>query len=222
MHRIVLTIGLSLLFALTACDASPSKQYTLGPQLLAEDFSKDDAWETFELDVDDDFAIQDATYRARAAAGGFLWGLNKTSHTDVVLEVTASQKSTYEDNFYGLMCRADPNNNGDGYYFVVSGDGYAAIQYGHEDKVDALVGPIETTAVNKGQGINVIRAVCIGDYLALYVNQNFVAEATDTRYSSGYAGMTVGSRESDDSTVDDRVDITFDNLSIWSASLETK
>jgi hypothetical protein len=214
-------ISVCLVMALIACEPKPSQQYTTGDVLLTESFNESDSWENFSTNDGADFAVEDGVYHAYAPTGGFIWGLNEENHTDVVIEVLAKQNSSHEDNFYGVMCRADPSNNGDGYYFLVSGDGYAAIAYGHGTEVDPLVGPTQTNAVNKGTGNNMIRAVCIGDYLALYSNGTFVIDVTHSEYTSGYAGLAVSSNEASDASADDSVDISFDNLTIWAASIGT-
>lgn len=112
-----------------------------------------------------------------------------------------------------MLCRASANNDGDGYYFLISGDGYYSIRRGATERVDGLIDWAQTDVVNQNRGLNRIRAVCIGDYLALYVNGQFLAETRNSRYTRGYAGLTAA-------VVDGgAVDIAFDDLSIWSAQL---
>ncbi|MBZ0281107.1 MAG: lipoprotein [Anaerolineae bacterium] len=212
-------VVISLMLVLAACQPSPSAKYTTGQELLNEDFSNEEAWENFGIEADAEFKVQDGVYHVSNRSEGFLWGLNQENHTDVVIEVLSKQLSTYEDNFYGVMCRADTSNNGDGYYFLISGDGYGTISYGHGDEIDPLVGPTQTNTVNKGQGNNVIRAVCIGDYLALYVNGNFVLDTRDSTYTSGYAGMAAATNPSENAAVTASVEVTFDDLKIWEATI---
>lgn len=211
-------VVISLLFLLAACDSKPSAEYTLGDQVLTEDFSSDNAWENFGTE-DAEFQVLDGSYHVTNNGTGFLWGLNEENHSDVVIEALSRQISAYQDNFYGVMCRADTSNNGDGYYFLISGDGYGTISYGHGDEIEPLVGPTQTNAVNKGQGINTIRAVCIGDYLALYVNGNFVLDTRNSTYTSGYAGLAAATNPSDNAATPATVEVTFDDLKIWEASL---
>lgn len=213
-------IAISLVLMLAACDPAPSAKYTVGQELLNEDFSSENAWENFSTESAD-FQVLDGVYHVTNNETGFLWGLNEEDHTNVVIEVLSKQLSTYEDNFYGVMCRADTSNNGDGYYFLISGDGYGTISYGHGDKIDPLVGPTQTNAVNKGQGNNVIRAICIDNYLALYVNGNFVLDTRDSTYTSGYAGIAAATNPSDSAAVQASVEVTFDNLTISEASLDS-
>jgi hypothetical protein len=185
-HRIWVVILLVTLILVTAGCGSASSEYVLGETLLEEDFSEADAWENFTAD-DVNLQVSDGVYRAQTGPGGYTWGLNEVEHTDVVIEVAANQTSAHENNGYGVMCRADPSNNGDGYYFLVSGDGFYSIRKGEADNVNPLVDWTSHSAINTGQASNTVRAVCIGNYLALYVNDRFLAEIEDSGYGSGYA-----------------------------------
>ncbi|MCA9934633.1 MAG: hypothetical protein H6662_19965 [Ardenticatenaceae bacterium] len=204
-------IAIILLLVLVGC-SSPSHEPALGNQLLNETFDSPNAWETY---LDDGVALQvmDGAYRVQTGDAGYIWGLNEQNHSDVVIEVEASQLSTFENNAYGVMCRSDTSNNGDGYYFLVSGDGYYAISKGEGEDVTPLVDWTSNSAINKGTATNTIRAVCVGDYLALYVNGKFMAETNDSSYANGYAGFAATAFEGGDT------DISFDNLTIQEASL---
>jgi hypothetical protein len=219
--RILFALIVMVLVLLTAACDSASSEYVLGDTLLEEDFSETVAWENFTAD-DVDLRVSDGVYRAQTGPGGYTWGLNAMEHTDVVIEVTAEQASAYENNGYGVMCRADPNNTGDGYYFLISGDGFYSIRKGEAENVNPLVDWTAHSTINTGQGSNTIRAVCIGNYLALYVNDRFLTEIEDSGgYSSGYAGLSVAAftDESADTTLPINADIIFDDLTIWAASL---
>lgn len=205
-----LVIWVVLVGLLAAC-GGPSQEYTLGDVLLTESFSEEAAWETY---LDDGVALQvvDGAYRVQTGDEGYIWGLNEALHDDVVIEVTSNQLSSFENNAYGVMCRADTSNNGDGYYFLISGDGYYTISKGEGEDVSQLVEWTASSAINNGQESNTIRAVCIGNYLAMYVNDKFLTEIEDTAYTSGYAGFAATAFEGGDT------DITFDNLTITAAS----
>ncbi|MCP4426593.1 MAG: hypothetical protein GY803_19035 [Chloroflexi bacterium] len=192
----------------------PSAEYTPGEILLSEDFSNPKAWEYY---IDEaagySLKVSDGVYRIQTDDSGYIWGLNDQTHTDVVIEATTRQLSSYENNAYGIMCRANASNNGDGYYFLVSGDGFYSISRGEGDDVTPIVDWTDSSAVNAGTDSNTLRAVCIGDYLALYVNDKFVADARDAVYSSGYAGFAAAAFDGGD------IAVTFDNLTISQASL---
>ncbi|MCA9973987.1 MAG: hypothetical protein KC425_27435 [Anaerolineales bacterium] len=210
--RIFFSSLLIALLFLAACGPSPEQEYQLGSAQLTESFDAADAWETFSAEGTD-MRVTDGSYRLQTDDGGYVWGLNDQSHDDVVIEAEATQYSSFANNAYGVMCRADVTNNGDGYYFLVSGDGYYSIRKGEGDGVPALVDWATSSAVNEGEAANTIRAVCIGDYLAMYVNDTFVADIRDGSYASGYAGLAGTAFDGGD------IDIAFDNLTVWSASL---
>ncbi len=207
-----LLIALVITALLAVACGGPSQEYQTGDALLNETFSDAAAWETFVSD-DSDLQVNDGVYRIQTGPGGYIWGLNEAEHTDVVMEVTTNQLSSHANNGYGIICRSDVSNNGDGYYFLVSGDGFYSIRKGEGDDVNALVDWTESSAVNEGQASNKIRAVCIGNYLAMWVNDEFVAETEDTTYTSGFAGLAAVAFDNGD------VDVTFDNLTISAASM---
>lgn len=210
--KISLFIVLIVTVLLAVACGGPSQEYQAGDVLLNESFSEANAWETFVSD-DSDLQVNDGVYRIQTGPGGYIWGLNEAEHTDVVMEVTTNQLSTHANNGYGLICRSDVSNNGDGYYFLVSGDGFYSIRKGEGDDVNPLVDWTESSAVNDGQASNKIRAVCIGNYLAMWVNDTFLAETEDTAYTGGFAGLAAVAFENGNA------DVTFDDLTITTASL---
>ena len=204
-------VTLATFLFLAAC-ASPSREYEAGAELLSESFNNASAWETY-VSGNIDFQVNDGVYRVQTGDEGYIWGLNDDTHDNVVIQVTSTQTSSYDNNAYGVMCRSDESNNGDGYYFLISGDGYYTISKGEGDSVNQLVEWTSSSAINKGQDSNTIRAVCINNYLALYVNDKFLAEIEDANYTSGFAGFAATAFEGGD------VDVSFDNLTITAASL---
>ncbi len=83
---------------------------------------------------------------------------------------------------------------------------------GKVDTIKALIPFTYSDAIRQDKGINRIRAVCIGDYLALYVNDTFVAETHDDYFDKGYTGLSVAVVKGGDA------DITFDDLTVYTAS----
>lgn len=130
-----------------------------------------------------------------------------TPEAETTAEATAeaSQQST------DLSTRQ--NNNGDGYLFLVDGAGRFAIMRSNSRRITALVdwtanGAIRRVTETEGASNN-LRAVCQGDYLALFVNDTFVGDATDDTFSSGQVGLVGASAGRAGLTV------TFDNLGVW-------
>jgi hypothetical protein len=79
--------------------------------------------------------------------------------------------------------------NGDGYLFLIQGNGQYAIMRSRGRSLTPLVDWRQSDRINQGAARNTMRAICAGDYLALYVNDTFLAEATDDAYQEGQIGL---------------------------------
>lgn len=99
-------------------------------------------------------------------------------------------------------------NNGDGYLFLLQGTGQFAIMRARGREITPLVNWTPSEMVNTAPGSNHIRAICNGNYLALYINDQFAAEATDDAYSEGQIGLVAAAANRLG------VRVNFDNLSV--------
>lgn len=176
---------------------------------LVESFDSLDAWETYSSPRGVELGVENGIYRAYAASPGYVWGLNAQEHTDVVAEVEVTPLTPFSDIGAGVMCRADTSNNGDGYYFMINANGYYSILVGEGDSIDPLIDWQPSTAVHAGIDRNVIRAVCLDNQLAMYVNDELVASVEDNTYTSGFAGLAVAAGNNG-------VDMSFDNMTLYS------
>ena len=119
----------------------------------------------------------------------------KLMYTDARIEVSATNTNQdVLDNSFGIICRYTNNDNY--YYFVISSDGL----YGIGKKVNGA------DSIISGEGYmqqadfklpdsDLYRLVvfCDGSALTLYVNDNFLAEVTDTSLTSGWIGLIASS-----------------------------
>ncbi|MGA9190521.1 MAG: LamG-like jellyroll fold domain-containing protein [Anaerolineales bacterium] len=140
--------------------------------------------------------------------GATMWGVANQLLSDVDIEVDTAQVTapSNDNNDYGVMCRAQ--DNGDGYYLLISGDGNYSILLGNGDSYDPLVDWQESSAIHTGNAANHLRAVCNGSSFDLYVNGQHLASAEDDTFSSGDLALTATSYESDGT------EIHFDNLTV--------
>jgi hypothetical protein len=183
------------------------QKVTVGDLLLDDHFDIKDDWENYTTD-NTSAEVTDGEYIIKADGAYFNWGLNeKAKHADAVLEVDATQTDKSQENFFGLVCRA--NKDGEGYYFIVGSDGYFRIAKREKKEFTSLVDWSYTTAVLAGKTTNHLAAICAGDYLALYANGELLAEANDSTFSEGIAGLTAGAYEKT------KVSATFDDLKLW-------
>jgi hypothetical protein len=127
----------------------------------------------------------------------------------VGIDVDATKAGGPDKNEFGVICRYQDANN---YYrFMISSDGYAVItrikdgqrSYLSADKMQP------SDAIHQGAATNHIRADCAGTTLTLEINQQKVASATDTSFSSGDVGLVAGTYETPG------VNILFDNFSAY-------
>ncbi len=127
-------------------------------------------------------------------------------YTNLRIEVDATMIGGPEDNDFGVMCRYQDSENF--YGLVIASDGYALIFKFEKGIYSGLSGARfeAVDGINSGQELNHIVAVCNGDSLELYVNDNLVASATDSSFSDGEIALVAGT-----STVGG-TDILFDNL----------
>jgi hypothetical protein len=129
------------------------------------------------------------------------------------IALTDEAAATAEAPSSGLLTQtpgptAPAFSQGNGYAFLIQGSGSFAIMKAHGRVLTPLVDWRPSEAINRGPAQNRIRAICVGSYLALYVNDQFLADATDDTYASGQVGLAasaanrIGAR------------IVFDNLTI--------
>lgn len=219
-------IGLaSLLLLAAACIAlegivapgsAPSLGYRYLELLLEDDFADGGAWRSYSAD-DLFLGVEDGAFKIDFVGRKYVWAQGESLLADVVLEVDLRQESDYDHNAFGLACRLDPANSGRGYYFLISGDGFASIRWSDGRSLQPIVAAKPSAHIKRGQAANRVRAVCIGDYLALWVNDAFVAEARDGRASRGAVGlagvMNYAGR---------RLAVSFDAVKVWRAAPDNR
>lgn len=184
---------------------------------IDENFRDDDSWECFSCDDgDDDFAgLVDGSVEIRRQGAGEedpsnLWTQDTREFENSVIMVETEQLSDNDNNGYGLMCRADPAVNFDGYLFYISGDGFVRISKTVDGEPELLFDWTASDAVNQGEEENELIAVCVENYLGFYVNGELVAEVEDDSISEGVTGFAAITYEEDD-----EVYVEFDNLMVW-------
>jgi hypothetical protein len=107
--------------------------------------------------------------------------------------VTRAQKlAGPEDNLFGILCRYQDNSHF--YAFVISSDGYYGI-YERAGEHLTLINQVHmdfSEAINRGEAINDLQAICVEDQLALFVNDTLLLQVQDDTLAYGDVGMMVG------------------------------
>jgi hypothetical protein len=132
------------------------------------------------------------------------WSTPSGNFGNVRVEADVTKLNGPDENRAGLMCRYQ---NGNYYFFIISTDGFyaigkftggQAILIGQESMV-----PSESI---QADGINHLRADCIGSALTFYVNDTQVASTQDADLATGGVGVLAGSFN------EPGVDVLFQNF----------
>jgi hypothetical protein len=211
-------IALILLVILAACsakDTPPLREVQLGEEIMADSFDAVGDWDT--LDEDGAYLnVEDGVYRGILNwRGRYLWGVNGEVHTDAVLEVDMQFGADDRLTTGGIICRASPQNTGEGYYFLISVDGRFSIRRGIGNSADELVTWQEHEAIHTAGQMNRLRAVCVGDMLQFFVNGEYLTRIRDETHRRGYTGLAIGMPLNGVQAGN----VTFDNLQVWEASM---
>lgn len=123
----------------------------------------------------------------------FTWAPSGNRFRDVDVAVEARPIALSSDGHFGLLCRYRAPDNF--YYLGVTQDGYYAIIRVDGDKVDILTGEGFTysPAILPRGGKYLLRAVCAGDEISLYVSNTLIATVNDATFDRGDVAVGVGS-----------------------------
>jgi hypothetical protein len=112
---------------------------------------------------------------------------------DVSIEVDATKVSGADDNYFGILCRYQNDQNY--YYFLVSSNGYYVIGKYKNGQYNALIkeGWVYSEYIHQGKTTNRLHADCIGTTLTLYVNDSGMGEVEDSDFGPGDVGLTAAS-----------------------------
>ncbi|MGZ9220689.1 MAG: hypothetical protein ACXW4Q_01155 [Anaerolineales bacterium] len=119
-----------------------------------------------------------------------LWSTPEKNFSDVRVEADVTKLSGPDENRTGLMCRYQ---NVDYYFFIISSDGFYAIgKFIGGNTILMGQTEMQSSEFIQVNGINHLRADCVGDTLSFYVNFNEVAVVQDTDFPSGDVGLLAG------------------------------
>lgn len=183
--------------------------------LVEDDFDGADSWRQYSDGADLFLGNRAGRFQIDFRGRRYVWSQRNGDFDDIVIEAHATQVSDYDHNAYGLACRLDQGNRGTGYYFLISGDGYASIRWSTGRSLEPIVSAAPSQHIRRGAARNRLRVVCVEDYLALWVNGEFVADARDRRAARGAVGLAgVMNYEGK------RLSVEFDGLKIWRAAAD--
>lgn len=194
---------------------TPSVGYRYLDLIYTDPFDDVGAWMTYDGGDILKLAVTGGSYNIRLAARQYVWTQLPYEFDDILIEAEVSQLSDFDHNAFGIACRLDPANSGRGYYFLIGGDGHYSIRWSNGRSLDAIVSAKSSGAIKRGRSKNRVRAICVEDYLALWVNDQFVAETRDIRATEGAVGLTAVMNYAGRV-----VEVSFDDLKIWRSELD--
>lgn len=202
-HLIISLILISLAVSLAGCSDS-------GKGVLLQDRfgNPDDNWGV-ESQEAFDRGYQDGEYFIEVYEPNWLtWARPEERFDDVDIEADLQWVSGARDGHFGVLCRYRPEDSF--YYFAITDDGYYGILRVSEGVSEVISGDgfLPSTAILTGGETNVLRAVCRGEQLTMFVNGEEVATVTDTAFLKGDVGLAVGSGPQG------AIRVHFDNLTV--------
>jgi hypothetical protein len=206
----ILVIILFMISTAMACKFASNDEIEPTPSdtLFQDDFSdKSGNWYTYE-DANGTTDYQDDGFRIYInESNSYHWTNPNLYFSDTRIEVEATKLAGPEENDFGIICRYQDDNNF--YFFTISSDGYygiAKIVGGMESFIGMENLEQNESVIKSGETINIVRADCIGNTLALFVNGQQLAEVSDSDFTSGDIGLIASTYETPGT------DILFDNL----------
>jgi len=198
-----------LLLSLACSFGGGEEEEPKGNVLFQDDFSNTGSgWEEGDFDYGS-VGYGDGFYKVVSSGQGeTMWGAAYKDFTDVVIDVDATVISgpTNYNNDYGVVCRMQ--ENGDGYYLLISSDGLYSILLGAGDSFNPLVDWTESSTIKQGNTSNHIQAICSGSNMTLVVNGKELVKTQDSTHASGDIGLTATTYESTPA------EVHFDNLMV--------
>jgi hypothetical protein len=179
-----------------------------GPAVLFQDDFSDpgSGWDVADYEYGSAGYADGSYFVTSLGDAWWIIGAANRSFENVIIEVDATQIYAPDDNDngFGVMCRVQPDE--EGYLLSISGDAYYSIYRILDGEFEALVDWTRSDVIQQGNATNRIRAVCDGSDLALLVNGELLAEATDSTFSEGDIGLTATS------FAEEPTEVHFDNL----------
>jgi hypothetical protein len=228
---ILIFIGVSIFWWLSQ-DEDPSvglDEISVGETVYQIDFENEGDFEVAVFDDDRSrLSISEGQYHIylQTEQAGYLWGTSVWEGStqpypllkNAVIEVYAKPTLGHEDNWYGVMCRLSEDQHG--YAFLISADGFWQIAR-TETLADALIlSPLtvweQSEHIKSGNALNHLQVYCVEDYLALYINGEFVGDYRDKAYGNvGAIGLLAGGD-------DDTIEVVFDDLIVKEAAFKNR
>jgi hypothetical protein len=187
----------------------PETSQASGELLFADDFSNPNSgWDESTDEFGSTVYSEDKYKISISTDNYYYWSSPGVAYDDVIIEVEARLESGSSQNDIGIICRLQDNDNF--YFLTISSDGYYQIAK-YVNSEEQFVGMdqygFDSDAIKEDE-MNLVRAECVGNELALFANNIELARVTDTDFQGGDVGLIAGTYDIPEMSV------TFDNFRV--------
>ncbi len=209
---------ITLLLILTAClpqfaPIEPARNINVQERVLDENFTAQGSWSIYNTETLS-INVIDGVYRLLLNdSNQYIWGTNNTQYDNTIIDVDVRWLSDNPYAFAGIICRLHPEN-GRGYYVMVSASGDFSIRYIGRNTDDAIVRWQGSSKIPQSGSFR-MRVACVDNFIALYIDGDYIDASEDSRLSNGAIGLALGMPEVSSSSTG----VEFDNLRVWNAEL---
>lgn len=179
-----------------------------GTLIVEDDFSSDDGYWGIGGSDDGNVSFQDGELWFEVLSTNFYyWSDYEYSQdlSDTIFSVDARVQQATGVGDFGFLCRIQDSDNF--YSLEVSEDGYFSIWKLQDGKTTYLHEWEYSNEIPIGQPMTVV-AACVGDKLALGVNDKILVEISDNTFRKGRIGLLTGTFESPN------IIVAFDNFRV--------
>ena len=134
---------------------------------------------------------------------------------DIYLEMNAHSETCSGKDSYGFYFRVNDKTASNGYWFIISCDGYYRLAKWDGNTLpkgtfSSLIDWTFNKNIRKGANQpNRLSVLAKGSTISLFVNGNLLKSITDSTYPSGYFGVFINRRNTNNYTVD------IDDIAYW-------
>ncbi len=182
-----------------------------GKVLLQDDFSDPDSGWPSSSSEDSVVGYRNGQYRIDVKSPNWeTWAYAGEDFGDVIVEVDITKVRGDDTSDFGVLCRYQDKDHA--YQFAIGADGYYQIFRWEPGDEKMLLGDgewLSSKAIRQGNATNHLRAECVGNTLALYVNGTLIGVVHDDAYTHGDIALAVGTYDHGGT------DIRFDNLVVY-------
>jgi len=130
----------------------------------------------------------------------YAWTLSITKIANFYMEAVFKTGSCSGSDRYGLIVRADSQN--EGYLYGFTCDGQFNLRKWDSEKFSDLIKRTQSPAIQKGANqSNRMGLMANGGHFSLFANGNLLAQADDFSYASGAFGFLISSANTENLTV---------------------